>query len=446
MSTAGQKPYCFVLMPFGEKSDQSGTIDFDAVFHQIIEPAAEAADLTPIRSDQEELNGIIHKAMFERLMLCDYAIADLTTTNPNVLYELGIRHGIRPHSTVLIYNKRSKLPFNVSLLRAHPYRLDTNGRPAAPETDSQLLKEQLNECRNPANDSPVFQLIQDMKPPDIAHLKTDTFRDRVAYSQRMKRKLEDARHEGAEAVRRMEDAINIADDDPAVVIDLFLSYRAVEDWDHMIKLAHNMPSFLSQSVMVQEQLGFALNRLGRHEDAEENLRTIIDEHGPSPETNGLLGRVYKDLWRKAVTEGNTTKAVGYLHKARDTYLQGFEADWRDAYPGINALTMMELLDQEDSRKSELFPVVRYAVNRRLATKEPDYWDYATCIELDVLQSDQVSAHGSLERALTEVRESWEPKSTADNLSYIREARNGRGQSVDWISEIENELRKAASDM
>ena len=44
------KPFCFVLMPFGKKMDDSGKIvDFDAIYELIIKPGAEKADLAPIR-------------------------------------------------------------------------------------------------------------------------------------------------------------------------------------------------------------------------------------------------------------------------------------------------------------------------------------------------------------------------------------------------------------
>ena len=79
------KPLCFVLMPFGRKPEGTGRIiDFDAVYNQIIAPAIEAAGMDPVRADQEEIGGTIHKPMFERLMLCDYAVADVTGANPNV--------------------------------------------------------------------------------------------------------------------------------------------------------------------------------------------------------------------------------------------------------------------------------------------------------------------------------------------------------------------------
>ena len=86
---SSDSPLCFVLMPFGPKADPSGgpRINFDPIYQQAIKPAIESAGMEPLRADEERTGGIIHKPMFERLLLCDFAVADLTTGNPNVFYE-----------------------------------------------------------------------------------------------------------------------------------------------------------------------------------------------------------------------------------------------------------------------------------------------------------------------------------------------------------------------
>ena len=90
------KPLCFIIMPFGKKPDANGNIiDFDYVYNEFIRKVIDQCGLVPIRADEEMIGGIIHKPMYERLVLCDYAIADLTTANANVFYELGIRHALR---------------------------------------------------------------------------------------------------------------------------------------------------------------------------------------------------------------------------------------------------------------------------------------------------------------------------------------------------------------
>jgi len=438
-------PLCFVLMPFGRKPDGAGgTVDFDAVYRQVIHPAVETAGLDPIRADEELVGGIVHKPMFERLILCEYAVADLTTANANVFYELGVRHAVRPYSTVLMFAQGGRLPFDLALDRILPYQLDASGVPVEVEATRATLVQRLEAAQAAQTDSPVFQLVEGFQAPDIARLKTDVFRDRVQYSNEMKRRLAQGRDSGIDDLRSIEAELgNVAKADAAVVIDLFLSYRASKAWQAMVDLVGRMSAPLAATVMVQEQLGLALNRLGRRKEAEQVLTDLIARRGPSSETCGILGRVFKDATADAEAGGEGFLARGYLDRAISVYLQGFEADWRDAYPGINAVTLMELREPPDPRQRNLLPVVRYAAERRLAAGTPDYWDHATLVELAVLGRDQEAAAEALGRALAAVREPWEPESTANNLALIRRARERRGDADAWAKEIEDTLLRRA---
>jgi hypothetical protein len=183
----------------------------------------------------------------------------------------------------------------------------------------------------------------------------------------------------------------------------------------------------------------ALNRAGRSDEAERVLLDLLRKRGPSSETYGILGRVYKDRWEEASKRGEAFLARGLLDRAIDAYLRGFEADWRDAYPGVNAATLMEIKEPPDTRRQQLIPVVRYAVGRRIAAGKPDYWDHATRLELAVLAKDEQEAGAALGDALALVRESWEPETTARNLRLIREARERRDEGAPWAQEVEAAL-------
>jgi tetratricopeptide (TPR) repeat protein len=444
------KPLCFVLMPFGKKTDAVGnTVDFDRVYYEIIAPAIKQAGLETIRADEEMTGGIIHKPMFERLILCEYAVADLTTANANVFYELGLRHAVRPWSTVLIFADGGRLPFDVALLRALPYRLSSDGVPAAASTDSEVLAKRLiaavaaaTDNEKSATDSPLYQLVEDY--PNVAHEKTDVFREQVRYSEAAKKRLEAARKQGVDALRAIEkDLGDLKMVEAAVLIDLFLSYRAVKGWTDMIALVDKMPRPLAATVMVQEQLGLALNRAGRGEEAEQTLTDLVTARGASSETLGILGRVYKDRWQEAVKNNEKLLSRSLLDKAIETYLRGFEADWRDAYPGINAVTLMELKEPPDLRREKILPVVTYAVEQKIAKGKPDYWDYATLLELAVMAKDEQRAMQAAGDALSAIRESWEPETTLRNLRLIREARERRNENVGWAKDIEDALEKKA---
>ncbi len=436
------KPLCFVLMPFGRKPGSGGaTIDFDAVYDELIKPAIETAELLPLRADEEQAGGIIHKPMFERLILCEFAVADLTTANANVFYELGVRHAVKPATTMLLFAAEgARLPFDVAPMRTLPYRLGPDGKPSAAEEDRAKLARLLAASKSGAVDSPVYQLVEGF--PDIQHIKTDVFRERVEYSATIKEQLLAARKQSVEAIHAIERSLEpLERAEAGVLVDLLLSYRAKSAWDEMIRVAGAMPDPLLRTPLVQEQLAFGLNRAGRGEEAERILLELIEARGPSSETYGLLGRVYKDRWEAASKKGEKMLARGLLDKAIDAYVKGFETDWRDAYPGVNAATLMTLRTPPDERVGHILPVVRYAVERKIASGKPDYWDYATLLELAVLGKDENGAMEGLARALPIIRESWEPETTLRNLRLIYMAFEARGEAAAWMRDIENELEK-----
>ena len=450
------RPLCFVLMPFGPKKDPAGgpDIDFDRIYEDAIRPGIEDAGMEAVRADEERTGGIIHRAMFERLLLCDYAVADLTTANANVFYELGVRHAARPATTVTIFAEHQPIPFDVGYLRSLPYRLAPGNR-LPTELAASLrsgLAARLRDLRelsfdSATVDSPIFQLLGEYQAPDIARLKTDSFREQVSYAADVKSELATARQtKDAGALAQIEESLGPLDAvEAGVLVDLFLSYRALSQWERMIALHARLPDALARTVLVREQLGFALNRSGDGDAALQVLEQVVEDQGPSSETNGLIGRVHKDRWVAAREEGSDFRAAGHLNRAIEAYVRGFEADWRDAYPGINAVTLLDIKGDAESkaRQAELLPVVRFAVTQRLRTSEPDYWDHATLLELAVLASDQAAAANALGDALAAVREQWEPETTANNLKLIQDARAAREELEPWLQEVIGELERAA---
>ncbi len=244
MGRSMNAPLCFILMPFGVKSAPGGiTVDFDAVYRELIAPAVTDALLEPLRADQETNSGIIHKPMYERLILCPFGVADLTMANPNVYYELGVRHAFRPSSTVQLMSEGTRLPFDIQMLRTIPYKLLSSGAPDPDKLPAtrQSITAFLTEARKGAKDSPIFQLLDGLRAPELEHMKTDVFRDQVEYSIKWKDALLVARKQSAEAVRAVQSELgNIADLESGVVIDLFLSYRATSAWADMIALVKQM--------------------------------------------------------------------------------------------------------------------------------------------------------------------------------------------------------------
>ena len=398
-----------------------------------------AAELDPIRADEEKIGGAIHKPMFERLMLCNYAIADITGANPNVYYELGIRHAMRPRSTVILFAAGTTLPFDIALLRGIPYQTNEQGIPS----ESRRLRgcDRQAAWRGEGESARRQSAVSDARLH--AASRGRSHQDRhvprpLQLFEAVQGPLANALQQGEQAVKETvaDPAFkNLHDLETGVVVDMFLTLRDVKAHKEMIDLYQRMPEPLQRARIVREQYGFALNREGRAQDATAVLKAVIEEFGPSSETNGLLGRVYKDQWDAAKKSGAGALQVrGLLKLAAETYLAGFQADWRDAYPGVNAVTLMELMDTPPPIQAEILPVVRFSAAQK-AKASGDYWDFATLMELAVLARDENAAMEHAEIALTKAQFGWHLETTERQLRLIRETRAARGeQSLDQGSE------------
>jgi hypothetical protein len=436
-------------MPFGTKESNGKSINFDEVYNEIIKPSIAESKLEPIRADEEVVGGIIHKPMFERLLLCDYAIADLTTANANVFYELGVRHAIRPYTTILICAKEGhNLPFDIRMSRVLYYSLGKDGSPNEIDINKRGLAKILNETvssENKLTDSPLFQLIGDFKPPSITHLKTDIFLEKMQQSNKTKEEIDMAKRDGESELKKIEEKLDVKNTEYDVVISLFLAYRSIKAWSKMIELAGKMSKPLSETVMVQEQLALALNRAGQSESAEKVLLDLIQEKGAgSSETYGILGRVYKDRWENKLQNKNDESSLfltGLLNKSIDAYMKGFEMDWRDAYPGINALALMEINNPMDERIKKIFPVVNYSLERKLESKRLDYWDHATLLEIAIIEKDYMKLNQYLMNivSMVPVPEPWQIETTARNIKMIDRAREERKEDTDNEKMVVKEL-------
>src|SRR5271156_3757209 len=117
------KGTCFVVMGFGKKTDfQTGRVlDLNKSYQYMIKPAAEEAGLECIRADEIVHSGTIDVPMYRQLLTADVVIADLSTSNPNAFYELGVRHALRPYTTIIIAESKLIYPFDVNHITIRQY-------------------------------------------------------------------------------------------------------------------------------------------------------------------------------------------------------------------------------------------------------------------------------------------------------------------------------------
>ncbi len=475
------KPYCFVITSFGEKDNLNDIkskqaagisgpvqkINFDRIYDELVKPAIVLAGLEPVKESEEKSGGIIHKTMYEKIILCEFCIADLTNLNPNAYYELGMRYAVKPFTTVpIVAASHFPLPFDIASNRIFKYQVDNEFNLSDKQNDIKKLAEALLEAKkNRSTDSPLYDLIDGIAfQNSVAHEKTDIFREKVRYDDAIKEELAKARNLMADdpdkvkakakaKAMRIEAIHQIVEKnqpleslETAVLIDIMISYRNIEAFSEMQLFIEKLPRYVFETIMVQEQYAFVLNRNANEAKlvdtmmigkAEEVLQKLAEQGKASSETYGIWGRIYKDKFDLAYKQGEKNVAKNHLEDALKYYKKGFEFDPRDAYPGVNYVTCLELLD-ERKEALRLLPAVEYAVNSKIERKrpkKPDYWDYASLLELAVIENRFSIAESFFYKSKPLANESWMFGTTKENLNKILNYRKQRNEDTVELERI-----------
>ena len=413
----GVRPLVFIAMPFGQKRDERRgcVIDFDAIYENGIKAGLDGLDVDVIRADEERSGGVIHVAMFERLLLAEITVVDVTMDNANVFYELGVRHTARASSTIIVCSSDRTLPFDIAMIRAVPYVLENGtleGENAA--TFAQSLKERVQEMLSELTadaDSPLFKLIAGYTGVSLSRGMASSFRDRTQRFEKVRRELAQARGlrpvtAAASKIDEIEQrelrTVNEANFE--LVVDLLLSYRDVKAFDALLSLVNRLPAELyDRSVRVQQLKAFALNKRNQDDDrsaAAALLQSIVAKTGDDPETCGLIGSIAKVRYDTAKNAGDAFKSKAFLDEAIRWYRRGFMADSRDYYPGINLCLLLAIKGDPVSltELADMLAVVKLALRRAGGLESEDFWVIASALSAAVLSNDWDSAanvHGRI---------------------------------------------------
>jgi hypothetical protein len=164
---------CFVVMGFGKKTDfETGRVlDLDASYQYLIKPAVEAAELKCIRADEIRHSGLIDDPMYDQLLNADVVVADLSTSNRNAIYELGVRHALRPYTTVIIAEEGlMKSPFfdlSHIVIRTYKHLGEDIGVGEMRRFTAELTAaiKEITARQPMLQDSPVYRFLQGLEPP-----------------------------------------------------------------------------------------------------------------------------------------------------------------------------------------------------------------------------------------------------------------------------------------
>ena len=120
IKTTASTPQAFVVMQFSDA--------FNALYTDVIKPTCERFGLKAIRADDIYQSGLIINDIARSIEEASVIIADVTTDNPNVFYEVGYAHGIKKATILLSDRTRETLPFDVSGFRTLFYDNTIGGK------------------------------------------------------------------------------------------------------------------------------------------------------------------------------------------------------------------------------------------------------------------------------------------------------------------------------
>jgi hypothetical protein len=416
-------PTCFVVMGFGEKPDYATgrTLDLDKTYRTIIRRAVEDAGLECIRADDVVHAGVIDKPMYELLLSADVVVADLSTSNANAIYELGVRHALRPHTTIVLAESEFKFPFDLGHVVIRKYQHLGKGIDAevAEATRNELANAIRELTARPKVDSPVFTFLPTLDASNVAS---------------------GAPGAAPESPADHQTAANANETTSSALMRMFREARAGEKWSFAKELLNNLLERAPADPYLTQQLALATYK-SKTPDAEASLleaKQILERLKPhettDAETLGLWGAVHKRLWELKQDRQALDDAIWALEKGfyvKNDHYNGinlaFLLNTRAAVStGRDAITDATLAERIRHRVIAVCEAQRAKPLRKEdGTVDDDqmFWVNASLVEA-LEGTGQMDAAAALKKEISGVApEAWMPKTLEEQLQKLARLRS-----------------------
>ena len=312
---------CFVIMGFGKKQDYASnrSLDLDKTYKNIIKPAVEQSGLRCIRADEIMDSGVIDKSMYALIMKAEVVIADISTYNPNVLYELGVRHAVKPFSTIVLKEEGCNLPFDLSHTRIFTYQHlgEDIGADEAQRCQTQL-RFLINEViTSKIVDSPLYEYLRNTTPPLLDENEYQQVLDELILR-------ENTVFAFVEKAKEFMKNSNSENNQFANAAQMWLKAEQIVPTETYFTQQRALCTYKSQRPSVHSALCDALLTINKLNPIDSN----------DSETLGIAGAICRRLFQES-------KDLTYLDRAVSYYGRGNDLN-RDYYTGENYAFCLDL--------------------------------------------------------------------------------------------------------
>ena len=343
MKIMDEEKICFVVMGYGVKPDfaTGRKLNLDMTYENVIKPVFEELGIKCFRASDVKHSGTIDEPMYRYIQKADIVVADISTLNPNAIYELGVRHALRPQTTIVIAEQEMVYPFDLSHTSIMKYEhMGTDIGYTEVIRFRKALREMVEGINaNPRNDSPVYTHLPELQPPSFT----------------------------AKEIKELEVASNEAD---TVSSLLKTAAKAISEtnFEHAKLLLATASELSPDEPYIKQQLALATYKacvptaITALDVAHQILSSLNPERTTDTETLGLLGAIFKRRY-------DITDDVRDLEHAIDYYGRGFLLA-KDYYNGIN-LSLL-LLKQALTRQTTFDAVTDIILARRVRARTESY--------------------------------------------------------------------------
>ena len=317
---------CFVIIGYGKKTSFAAgkvrKLDLDETFKYLIKPVFDSFDIICYRAIDKNLTGSIDKVMLSELKNADLALVDLSTLNANVMWELGVRHALKPHHTIMICEKEqmNELPFDINHFPVHQYAHSEEG---IPYKEVDRFRTHLSNIVNGILEQDPMQI------DSPVHLF-------------LKEEIEDNGIPKVKAFRRSKNVTSFVE-----IIEKAENYKNSTDYENALKELETAKRYAENSMALKDHLNLIISRQAlctyklkkpNEQDALLEAKRILQELNPhlsnDNEVLGLSGAIDKRLYE-------ITQDFSYLESSIFFYEKGFQLK-QDYYNGINVSFMLYL--------------------------------------------------------------------------------------------------------
>jgi hypothetical protein len=318
-----EKINCFVIIGYGKKASYANgkhrTLDLDETYSLLLKPVFEELGISCYRAIDKNLNGSIDKVMLQEIKNATIALADISTLNANVMWELGVRHALKPHHTIMICEKEQmgSIPFDVNHFVIHEY---THSEEGIPYREVERFKTHLKDVitgilkeEPKVTDSPVHTFLSEISTGKaISEPETDDLLGNESFASLM---------EKAESAKKSTDF-----------------KKALEYFTIAKKCADNNMTLKSNLPLIISRQAFCTYKIKEPNEFEAFIQAkiILEELKPlqsqDTEVLGLSGAINKRLYE-------ITAKPEYIENAISFYEKGFQLK-QDYYNGINTVFML----------------------------------------------------------------------------------------------------------